>query len=613
MEKDIVSLDIVTANTVPIDIIFTIFCAILVILMQLGFALLEAGLLPSKHTVSIIFKNFADFGVSFLTFFFFGYWILKGFNWDLHPFSLIKAESTNIENAKHLVDFIFQGAFAATAATICSGAIAGRMKLSDYLIMSSFISGIIYPLAGWVLWGLLEPVFIDYAGSVVVHATGGATALAATLLIGSRPARERRLPPHNLPLATTGVFLLLIGWYGFNMGSTQLSVGTAEGLNEIALVAINTTLAASVSMIVTIFLSWLNNIPRLTIAINGLLGGLVGITAAPNVAMIWYPFFIGGICGLVVFLYSKSIIENRLSWEIMDDPVGAVIVHLVCGVVGGSAVGIIRLVENQPYARTQVGASLIAPILVFVGFAIFLFALDKLITFNRKPRLPQNQDEGFFAMLGIFNRLRSDNSEIQRGLDLTNYQETAYDIPGPLESPGLFQQRIDALFIQYLEKESKELYLAGRITPSIEYARSHFRYNKAAKASNLPDEANRRVKANHIPFDVALESWLLEASLLVERYFQLYGHVIKVSDKNLAENFKNAVEAVDKYPFQPKKYREHFFNQRMNEVIKQLWNIRIITYNHNKNTRESVQNLTYISNEISKLRREIALLKGKNR
>ncbi len=254
---------------VPIDIVFVIFCTILVILMQLGFALLEAGLLPSKHTVSIIFKNFADFGASFIAFFFFGYWILKGFNWELHPFNIITSDPKDINNAKDLVDFIYQGAFAATAATICSGAIAGRMKLSDYLIMSTFISGIIYPLSGLMLWKVFEDVFKDYAGSVVVHATGGAAALAATLLIGSRPVRERRLPAHNVPLATTGVFLLLIGWYGFNMGSTQLSVGRPEGLHEIALVAINTTLAATVSMMVTIFLSLLKKIPRLTIAING--------------------------------------------------------------------------------------------------------------------------------------------------------------------------------------------------------------------------------------------------------------------------------------------------------------------------------------------------------
>jgi len=599
-------------QTVPIDIVFTIFCAILVILMQLGFALLEAGLLPSKHTVSIIFKNFADFGVSFIAFFLFGYWILKGLDNSLHPFNIIKtSELGNIENAKHLVDFIYQGAFAATAATICSGAIAGRMKLSDYLIMSTFISGIIYPLLGLILWGVFDEVFKDYAGSVVVHATGGAAALAATLLIGSRPVRERRLPAHNIPLATTGVFLLLIGWYGFNMGSTQLSVGTPEGLNEIARVAINTTLAATVSMMVTIFLSWFNNIPRLTIAINGLLGGLVGITASPDVAMIWYPFFVGGICGWLVFSYSKFIIENEFSWEVMDDPVGAVVVHLVCGVAGGFGVGIIKFMEPDK-ARNQIGISLLAPILVFLGFAIFLFVLHKLVAFGRKRRSPRNPKKGPFAILGILNRLRTEDFEIDRGLDLTNHQETAYDIPSPLETPQLFKQRIDALFIQYIEKEKKEPFRKGEISPSIEYARSHFIYSNAAKARNLPDQVSTAAKASYPPFDVALESWLEEAFSLVERYFKLYGDVIKIND-DLVEDFRYAIEELKEYRFKPKKKRESFFNQKMNEVIKKLLHIRDIASAHNEGTQESVGKLAYLSNEISKLKQEIRALKSTNR
>ncbi|NEN90094.1 MAG: hypothetical protein F6K48_14715 [Okeania sp. SIO3H1] len=593
------------ADTAPLDIVFILFCAVLVILMQLGFALLEAGLLPSKHTVSIIFKNFADFGASFIAFFFFGYWILKGLNWDLHPINIIRSEPGNIENAKRLVDFIYKGVFAATAATICSGAIAGRMKLSDYLIMSSFISGIIYPLSGWILWTLPDEVFKDYAGSVVVHATGGAAALAATLLIGPRPVRERLLPAHNIPLATTGVFLLLIGWYGFNMGNATRSVGIPEGLHEIAIVAINTTLAATVSMMVTIFLSWLNNIPRLTIAINGLLGGLVGITAAPNETNILYPFFVGGVCGLLVFWYSKSMIENKFSWQVMDDPVGAVVVHLVCGVAGGSAVGIVRI-SNW---RTQIGISVLAPILVFLSFTIFLWVLHKLVE-SRRPRLPTNEDEGLFRMLGSFNRLRSENSEIDRGLDLANHQEAAYDIPGPLETPRLFQERIDALFIQYIQNEKKNKFLAGKIDPSIEHAKSNFTYNNAAKARDIPDQANDRRKANHLPFNVALESWLGEALSLVQRYFKLYGDVMKIND-DLVGDFKHAIDEVKLYRFQPKKYRKSFFNQKMNKVLKKLWDIRMIANEHNELTQESVGNLTYMLNEISKLEQEIRVLKSK--
>ncbi len=297
----------------------------------------------------------------------------------------------------------------------------------------------------------------------------------------------------------------------------------------------------------------------------------------------------------------------------MDDPVGAVVVHLVCGVVGGSAVGIIRLFEMElNNAKNQIGISLLAPIFVFLGLTIFLFFLHKLVAFNRRPRLPRNGYEGLFGMLGIFNRLRSEDSEIDRGLDLENHQETAYDIPGDLETPRLFQQRIDVLFIQYIQKEKKNEFLAGKMTLSIRYARSNFTYNKAAKARNIPDEANRRIKANHIPFDVALESWLVEASSLVERYFKLYGDVINIREENLVENFKNAIRAVEQYPFQPKKDRENFFNQKMNEVIKQLWHIRMIANTHNELTQESVEQLTYISNEISKLKQVIRVLKDKN-
>ena len=295
------------------NVIFILFCSILVILMQLGFALLESGMLQSKHAVSIIFKNFADFTLGFLAFFFVGYWIFKGFDLSEHPVRILyDSQEVSSENAISLAQLLFQSAFAATAATIFSGAIAGRLRLGYYLFLSVVISGLIYPLVGWLLWDVAKDIgYQDYAGSIVVHATGGAAALAATLLIGSRPLKERVRPSHNLPLATAGVFLLLIGWYGFNMGSiTELptSQNTKE-LIEIGRVAINTTISATFAMVVTLFLSWKYKIPRLSITLNGLLGGLVGITASPETFHVWYPFVVGGACGWLVFAYSKHIIE----------------------------------------------------------------------------------------------------------------------------------------------------------------------------------------------------------------------------------------------------------------------------------------------------------------
>lgn len=582
-------------------VFFILFCAILVILMQLGFALLEAGLLSSKHTISIIFKNFADFGVGFIAFFSIGYWILNGFT--LHPYSIINSEPTNIENAINLVDFLYQSAFATTAATICSGAIAGRMRLFDYLIISTLISGFIYPISGWILWSVLEEVFKDYAGSIVVHATGGAAALAATLLIGRRPSQERTLPPHNIILTTTGGFLLLIGWYGFNMGSTELSIETAKGLHEIGVVAINTTLAATVSMSVTIFFGWWNKIPRITITINGLLGGLVGITASPDVTMIWYPFLIGGFCGWLVFTYSAHIIRNKYSRDLIDDPVGAIIVHLGCGVIGGIGVSFIKWSEGDKYFWSQIVISLLTPLIIFIIFIPFLVIMHTI--FKRGNERFRRYPTGIQKYFGILNRLQCESTDIERGLDLANHQETAYDIPGPLETPRVFSDRINGLFIQYIQPELSMSVNNDNFYPLVDRGKEYFSYEIAAISRDIPDEMNTQQRASFVPFSAPLRLWLDDALAIVKRYFKLYGNIVVpdnitlenipyssridgrtvIDVEQLVINFERAINRLEQYHFIEVDNRRDFFNTTMQEVLQILFIIKRITISHDNSTR----------------------------
>lgn len=327
-------------------------CAVLVIFMQAGFAMLEAGLNPAKHTVNILCKNLMDFAIGVVLFFALGYSLMYPV-WgesgpkvlSYNPDRLFAINAWDGASVLHpQVDFLFQVAFAATAATIVSGAVAGRMKFSAYLFYSAVITAFVYPISGSWKWGLgwlNDMGFHDFAGSCLVHAVGGFAGLAGAIVLGPRIGRfsndgkSNPIPGHNMSLATLGVFVLLIGWYGFNPGS-QLAFANHVNTNIVMLVATNTTLAASAGCCVSLAVAWvLFGKPDLSMALNGMLAGLVGITANCDCVTNIESLIIGSIAGVLV-IAGMLLLENLK----IDDPVGAWPVHGVCGAWGGIAAGI---------------------------------------------------------------------------------------------------------------------------------------------------------------------------------------------------------------------------------------------------------------------------------
>lgn len=327
-------------------------CAVLVIFMQAGFAMLEVGLNSSKHTVNILCKNLMDFAVGVLLFFAVGYAIM----YPVWPESGMKVFATNPDRLFAItawdgaaglhpqVDFLFQVAFAATAATIVSGAVAGRMKFASYLIYSAVITAFVYPLSGSWKWGygwLHEMGFHDFAGSCVVHAVGGFAGLAGAMVLGPRIGRfnsngkSTPIPGHNMTLATLGVFVLLVGWYGFNPGS-QLAFANHVNTGIVMTVATNTTLAAATGCVVSLAAAWLLfGKPDLSMALNGMLAGLVGITANCDCVSNFESVIIGAVAGILV-IAGALLLENLK----IDDPVGAWPVHGLCGAWGCIAAGL---------------------------------------------------------------------------------------------------------------------------------------------------------------------------------------------------------------------------------------------------------------------------------
>jgi Amt family ammonium transporter len=322
----------------------------LVFIMHLGFASLEAGLTQSKNTVNILFKNVSIVAIGILTYAvcgfnlmypgeFNGYFGFAGFG-ITNPIGSAGLIGYADGAYTYFTDFIFQAMFAATAATIVSGAVAERIKLSSFLIFSTVYVAIIYPVAGSWKWGagwLDQLGFYDFAGSTLVHSVGGWAALVGAILVGSRIGKygqNGRIKPilgHNMPLATIGVFLLWFGWYGFNGGSVL-----SADPGSVSLVFVTTTLAAAAGIIGAMITSWyVSKKPDLSMILNGSLAGLVGITAGADVISPMNSVLVGFIAGVIVVL---SVIQlDKLK---IDDPVGAISVHLVCGIWGTLAVGI---------------------------------------------------------------------------------------------------------------------------------------------------------------------------------------------------------------------------------------------------------------------------------
>lgn len=352
----------VAETNFALDNLALLFFAVLVALMQPGFALLEAGLHGAKNVVNIFMKNIADFAVAGLAYWAVGFSIMYGSGLFLNNYESGFAVSA---------DFFFQMVFAATAATIVSGAIGGRMKFTAYLIFSVVMTGLIYPFMGQWQWGggwLSNLGFYDFAGSSIVHAVGGFAALGAVLAIGPRLGRYaggkvKAMPGHNMTLVGMGVFLLWLGWFGFNPGS-QLAFSSADDMTAVANIFLNTNLAAGAGAFAAMITSWvLFKKPDFTMTVNGVLAGLVGITAGPDAIVGGWAVLVGAIAGVLVVF--SVLMFDRLK---IDDPVGAISVHGVCGIWGTLAVGIFGGANLGVQALGTLSYSVGAFI---AGFAIF--------------------------------------------------------------------------------------------------------------------------------------------------------------------------------------------------------------------------------------------------
>lgn len=385
----------------------------LVFIMHLGFATLEAGLTRSKNTVNILFKNTIIPGIGLLTYALVGFNLMypgsdfAGAFFGFAGFGLELPEGWDSSNYNagytYFTDFIFQAMFAATAATIVSGAVAERVKLGPFITFSIIYVAIIYPIVGMWKWGggflnALETPFYDFAGSTIVHSVGGWGALVGAMLLGPRigkytPAGMKAIPGHNIPLAVIGVFLLWLGWFGFNGGSV---LSADPGL--VSKVFVTTSLAAAAGAFGALIVSYLKfKTYDITMVLNGILAGLVGITAGADQMGVIDSIIIGFVGGgLVVF---GVVLFDKLK---IDDPVGAISVHLIGGIWGTLAVGLFGDLAGMDQVISQ---------LIGIGStAIFCFASAWIIFFVLKKTV------------GI----RVDENEETEGLDINEHSMRAY-------------------------------------------------------------------------------------------------------------------------------------------------------------------------------------------
>ena len=331
--------------------IWMLVSTILVFIMHLGFASLEVGLTRAKNTVNILFKNVSIISIGIITYTLCGFNLMYpgdftfgnffGFGgWGIsQPDGAAGLIDYQDGKYTYFTDFIFQAMFAATAATIVSGAVAERIKLSGFLLFSLIYVAFIYPIAGSWKWGggwLHQMGFYDFAGSTLVHSVGGWAALSGAYILGPRIGKYSKkgiipIMGHSMPLASIGVFLLWFGWYGFNGGSVL-----SADPGPVSFVFVTTTLAAASGVLGAMTLSWsFSKKPDLSMVLNGSLAGLVGITAGADVISPLNAIIVGYIAGLLVV--SSVLFFDRLR---IDDPVGAISVHLTCGIWGTLAVGI---------------------------------------------------------------------------------------------------------------------------------------------------------------------------------------------------------------------------------------------------------------------------------
>lgn len=386
---------IFTANNV-----WMLVATILVFIMHLGFASLESGLTRAKNTVNILFKNTSIISIGILTYALVGFNLMYPGDFSIGQFfgfagfgiSAPEGAAGLIEYADggytYWTDFIFQAMFAATAATIVSGAVAERIKLPSFLVFSTIFVAIVYTIAGSWKWGggwLDQMGFYDFAGSTLVHSVGGWGALIGAIILGPRLGKYTKsgikaIPGHSLPLATIGVFMLWFGWYGFNGGSVL-----SADPELVSLVFVTTSLAAAAGVIGAMTLSWIVfKKPDLSMILNGSLAGLVGITAGADVMTPLSAVIIGFLAGVLVV--ASVLFFDKVTK--IDDPVGAISVHLVCGIWGTLAVGIFA--AEFSFITQLIGV--VAYGVFTVVCALILFLLIKVTMGLRVS--PQEEMEG---------------------------------------------------------------------------------------------------------------------------------------------------------------------------------------------------------------------------
>lgn len=415
----------ITDLVLSLDTVWMLLAAMLVFFMQPGFALVEAGFTRTKNTANILMKNLLDFMLGSLLFWTVGFGIMfgaGGFIGMPHLFNL------NFYHSQLPVEgfLIFQTVFCATAATIVSGAMAERTKFSMYLAYTILISVLIYPVSGHWTWGggwlmngeegsfmmnTFGTTFHDFAGSTVVHSVGGWVALVGAAIIGPRigkygkDKRSRAIPGHNLTLACLGVFILWFGWFGFNPGS-QLAASGEGNRTAISHVFLMTNLAACAGGFLSLIVAWFKyKKPSLSLTLNGVLAGLVGITAGCDLVSPAGAVIIGAVCGTVM-IYAVDFIDHVLK---IDDPVGASSVHGVCGCLGTILTGLFATEEGLFYCGNAnfLLAQLFGAVVVGCWAAGMGFAVFKGLDIVHGLRVPARVEE--------------------EGLDIYEHGETAYN------------------------------------------------------------------------------------------------------------------------------------------------------------------------------------------
>ena len=427
--EEVSNADKIAELSTGLNTVWMLLAAMLVFFMQPGFALVEAGFTRSKNTANILMKNLVDFMVGSILFWFIGFGLMFGVGnvfGTPHLFDL-DAMDNIIQNGLPIEGFlIFQTVFCATSATIVSGAMAERTKFSMYLAYTIAISVLIYPVSGHWTWGggwlsnadpdsfmmsVFGYTFHDFAGSTVVHSVGGWIALVGAALLGPRlgkygkDGKSKAIPGHNLTLACLGVFILWFGWFGFNPGSQLAAAGYGDQ-TAISHVFLTTNLAACTGGFLALIVSWIKyGKPSLSLTLNGILAGLVGVTAGCDLVSPMGAALIGAICGTVM-IFAVEFIEHRLK---IDDPVGASSVHGVCGSLGTFLTGLFAVEGGTFYGGGFgfLGAQIFGVIIVGGWAALMGYIIFKVLDKVHGLRVPARIEE--------------------EGLDIYEHGESAYN------------------------------------------------------------------------------------------------------------------------------------------------------------------------------------------